>query len=110
MTIEERAIVGERGDRHSLHATNPRNLAAPRVIATGVHRLSVAFPWEVHRILFPIEIKRVLVPNWLKNGTGTIRIPSEGSRGPAGSVWGKGDWAIHPTDPACPTQVFCHGP
>ena len=60
MTIEERAIVGERGDRHSLHATNPRNLAAPRVIATEVHRPSAAFLGNFIVFLLPLKSRRTL--------------------------------------------------
>ena len=55
-------------DRISLHATDPRNLAAPRVIATRVHRLSATFLRLTNRIPFAIEIKKSLVPTWLRTG------------------------------------------
>jgi hypothetical protein len=55
--------------RHSLHATNPRNLAAPRVIATGVTPSFGGAPsGEVHRILFAVEIKMAFVPSQLRMG------------------------------------------
>jgi hypothetical protein len=53
--------------RSSLDATNPRNLAAPRVIATEVHRLSATFLRYFDGIPFAIEIKTTLVPTWLRS-------------------------------------------
>jgi hypothetical protein len=58
----DRGLWATRADanRHSLYATNPRNLAAPRVIATEVHCLSAAFLGDFIVFLLPLKSRRTL--------------------------------------------------